>query len=264
MAGTERRISFASKDERPGRAATQSRPPGDMTRRPGAVGTAALALLVSRVAHAQDKVTVPQAVATSTRESIHIDAVLDEATWAHSTPIGPLIQREPKEGAAASEETEVRVAFDADNIYFGITCHDRTPSAIVTTQLARDAHLDVDDHVLIVLDPYFDHRNGFFFEVNPAGARTDGQISNNAQELSKEWDGIWQARTRITTEGWIAEIAIPFKTLRFKPGQDVWGLNVERSIKRRQEKERWASPGRDVWIANLAAAGQLRGLGLPA
>jgi hypothetical protein len=226
----------------------------------GAVGTATLALLVAPAIHAQDRMVTPRAVATSTTESIHVDGLLDEPAWARAVPIGPLLQRDPDEGAAPSEETEVRVLIDADNLYFGVTCRDRTPSAIVSTQLARDADLDVDDRILIVIDPFFDHRNGFFFAVNPAGARADGQISNNSERLSLEWDGIWNARARITTEGWTAEIEIPFKSLRFKPGQSVWGLNVERQIKRFQEHDRWASPRRDLWIGNLTAAGQLEGL----
>ncbi len=192
--------------------------------------------------------------------AIRLDGVLDEPAWARATPIGPLLQRDPKEGAPASEETQVRVLFDADNLYLGIRCYDRTPSAIVSTQLARDADLEVDDRVTVVIDPFLDHRNGFFFVVNPAGARADGQISNNSDELSYEWDGIWDARSRITDDGWVAEIVIPFKSLRFKPGQDVWGFNVERQIKRLQEHDRWASPRHDVWISNLAAAGQLSGL----
>ncbi|HKW50901.1 MAG TPA: DUF5916 domain-containing protein, partial [Candidatus Eisenbacteria bacterium] len=190
-------------------------------------------------------------------EGIRLDGVLDEAAWRRATPIGPLLQRDPKEGAPASEETEVKVLFDADNLYVGVNCRDRTPSAIVSTQLGRDADLEVDDRITIVLDPFFDHKNGFFFVVNPAGARSDGQISNNAQTLTYEWDAIWDARARITESGWVAEIAIPFKSLRFKPGQTVWGFNVERQIKRLQEHDRWASPRLDTWISNLAAAGQL-------
>jgi uncharacterized protein DUF5916 len=193
-------------------------------------------------------------------EGIRLDGVLDEPAWSRATPIGPLLQRDPKEGAPASEETEVRVLFDADNLYVGVTCRDRTPSAIVSTQLGRDADLEVDDRITIVLDPFFDHKNGFFFAVNPAGARADGQISNNAQVLTFEWDAIWDARARITDSGWVAEISIPFKSLRFKPGQTVWGFNVERQIKRLQERDRWASPRRDTWIGNLAAAGQITGL----
>jgi hypothetical protein len=97
--------------------------------------------------------------------------------------------------------------------------------------LTQDANLDVDDRITIVLDPFFDHRNGVFFEVNPAGARSDGQVSNNSESLNRDWDGIWNSAARITDDGWIAEIEIPFKTLRFKPGQSVWGFNVERQIK---------------------------------
>jgi hypothetical protein len=114
--------------------------------------------------------------------------------------------------------------------------------------------------VTIVLDPFFDHRNGFFFQVNPAGARSDGQISNNAQSLTRDWDGIWDAAVTRHSEGWTAEIAIPFKTLRFRPDQTVWGFNVERQIKHLFETDRWAAARVTSWIGNLADAGQLTGL----
>lgn len=225
------------------------------------LGTIGLALVATAAVGqaASPQADTPAAVA-GLAEAIRLDGVLAEPAWARATPIGPLLQRDPKEGAPPSEETDVRVLFDADNIYFGITCRDRSPASIVSTQLARDADLEVDDRITVVIDPFFDHRNGFFFTVNPAGARADGQISNNSERLSFDWDGIWDARTRITEEGWVAEIVIPLKSLRFKPGQTVWGLNVERQIKRLQERDRWASPRRDIWIGNLAAAGRLTGL----
>jgi hypothetical protein len=203
---------------------------------------------------------VPAAVATRTSDAIRIDGNLDEPAWRAAAPIGPLTQRDPLQGQAATEQTEVRILFDADHLYFGILCRDQTPSAIVSTQLTRDADLTVDDRITVVLDPFFDHRNGFFFQVNPNGARADGQVSNNAQELTYEWDGIWNAAARRTTEGWSAEIEIPFKTLRFAPDQHVWGLNVERHIKRRNENDRWASARLEVWLTNLAEAGRLEGL----
>ena len=202
-----------------------------------------------------------RAVAASTTESIHVDGRLDEPAWLRAAAIGPLVQADPKQGAPASEDTEVRILFDAEALYFGIRCRDHDPKRIVATQLARDADLEVDDRVMIVLDPFVDHRNGFFFAVNPAGARSDGQISNNARGLSYEWDGIWSARARVDAEGWVAEIAIPFKSLRFKPGQGVWGMNVERQIKRLQEHDRWASARPDSWVTNLASAGDMAGLG---
>jgi hypothetical protein len=208
----------------------------------------------------QTQLALPTATAARVTSPVRIDAVLDDQAWVQAPPIKGLVQVEPVQGATPSEDTEVRVAFDADNLYFAIVCRDRTPSGIVASQLGRDSDLKVDDQVVIVIDPFSDQRNGFFFIVNPAGARTDGQISNNSQEMSTDWDGIWNARARVTSEGWVAEIAIPFKTLRFKPGQTVWGLNIERQIKRRQEVVRWASPRNDVWLSNLSAAGRLGGL----
>jgi hypothetical protein len=192
--------------------------------------------------------------------AIKVDGVLDEEAWQRAKPIGRLVQREPLEGAEPTEATEVRIVYTEQALYFAVLCRDRTPAAIVSTQLTRDADLESDDSIFIILDPFFDHRNGFFFQVNPAGARADGQVSNNAEHRTLEWDGIWDAAARVTSDGWVAEIAIPFKTLRFKPGQSTWGLNVERTIKRRNETDRWASPRRDVWISNLAEAGELDGL----
>jgi hypothetical protein len=202
----------------------------------------------------------PSARAFRTRERVRIDARLDEPDWQRAQPIGRLAQRDPKEGEAPSEETEIRVMIDDEALYFAIICYDQTPGAIVASQLTRDADLEVDDRILVILDPFYDHRNGFFFEVNPAGARTDGQVGNNSEHRSYEWDGIWNAAARITREGWVAEIAIPFKTLRFKPEQETWGLNIERHIKRRNETDRWAGARRDVWISNLSEAGRLEGM----
>ena len=189
-----------------------------------------------------------------------MDGKLDEAAWQRAKPIGRLNQVVPNEGAASTEETDVRVLYDADNIYFGIICFDSDPSAIVSTKLTRDAGLDVDDNIAITLDTFFDQRNGFLFQVNPSGARTDAQISNNTDHLSYDWDGIWNAASRITDRGWEAEIAVPFKTLRFKPGQATWGLNVERQIKRHNETNRWAGARRSSWVTNFADAGRLENM----
>jgi hypothetical protein len=202
----------------------------------------------------------PSVRAVRASAPIRVDAVLDEEAWDRAQPIGALVQVEPAEGAEPSERTEVRVAYDESALYFGVLCRDRAPRTIVSTQMTRDADLESDDSILVVIDPFFDHRNGFFFQVNPSGARVDGQVANNSEHTNTDWDGIWDAAARVTGEGWTAEIAIPFKTLRFKPGQEVWGLNVERVIKRRNETARWAGARRDNWVTNLAEAGRLGGL----
>jgi hypothetical protein len=202
----------------------------------------------------------PKARALPVSERIRVDGKLDEPAWNSAMPIGDLIQVVPKEGASSSEKTDVRILVDGEALYFGVICYDRMPSAIISTQLTRDSELDVDDYISVVIDPFLDHRNGFFFDINPAGARSDGQISNSAEFSDMTWDGIWNAHARITDDGWIAEIVIPFKTLRFKPGQSVWGLNFERGIKRHNETDRWSGPRQNIWLTNLAEAGQLEGL----
>ena len=202
----------------------------------------------------------PVATAQRATGTIHVDGRLDEPDWERTPSIGPLTQREPLEGHGPTERTDVRILFDEQALYIGIVCHESHPGSLVSTQLTRDANLDVDDRVTIVLDPFFDHRNGFFFQVNPAGARSDGQISNNAQSLSRDWDGIWDAAVARTSDGWTAELSIPFKTLRFRPDQTIWGFNVERQIKHLFETDRWASARVTSWIGNLADAGQLEGL----
>lgn len=217
---------------------------------------AVLCLIKAPQAFAQS----PGAQALQISEKIRIDGKLDETAWMHATPIGPLTQVLPKEGERPSEKTDVRVLVSKDAFYFGIVCFDRAPGSIIATQLTRDAGLEVDDNISIVMDPFFDHRNGFFFTINPNGARADGQISNSAEFTNLDWDGIWSAQARIAEEGWIAEIEVPFKTLRFKPGQSVWGLNIQRVIKRNNETHRWAGARRDIWLSNLAEAGRLEGI----
>ena len=212
------------------------------------------------VAAAVAQATTPEAPAHRVSEEIRLDGVLDEPVWASVPTIGRLLQQEPTPESEPSFETEVRVLFDRDYLYFGILCRDDDPSAIVANQLSRDSRLESDDNIAIVIDPFLDRRNGFFFETNPVGARSDGQVSNNAERRTPEWDGIWNAAARVTDEGWVAEIAIPFKTLRFRPGQTTWGLNVERVVVRLNETNRWASPRREVWLTNFAMAGRLTGL----
>ena len=202
----------------------------------------------------------PVAIAQRATGPIHVDGRLDEPDWQKISSIGPLTQREPREGQDATERTDVRILFDEQALYIGIVCHEEHRGGIVSTQLVRDANLDVDDRVTIVLDPFFDHRNGFFFQVNPSGARSDGQISNNEQVLNRDWDGIWDAALTRASDGWTVELSIPFKTLRFRPDQTVWGFNVERQIKHLFETDRWASARVTSWIGNLADAGQLTGL----
>jgi len=225
-----------------------SAPAADGPGRPGAVQ----ALEAARSQH-------PDAVAVRVDTAPVIDGRLDEAVWAKAQPIGPLRQEEPEENVPASEETDVRLLYDAQNLYIGVRCYDHEPDKITATRLNRDPDLGTDDRLRVLIDTFRDRRNAYEFEVNPLGARGDALLTNNGQDLNTDWDGIWSAKVSIDAQGWVAEMAIPFKTLKFKPGLDQWGFNVARTIRRREESMRWSSPRHDVDFFQSSEAGEVRG-----
>ncbi len=194
------------------------------------------------------------------RSRIVLDGLLSESDWVDARPIGMIRQREPHQGEPASERTEVKLLFDDRNIYVGIQCFDAEPGRIIATQMARDSDLAMDDKVEILFDTFHDHRNAFYFATNPAGSLVDGLIIENGQIMNLEWDAIWDVRTTRSEQGWSAEFAIPFKTLSFKAGQKAWGFNFSRTIKRKFEEDRWASPRLDTTFQQVSQAGKIEGL----
>ncbi|HLG15451.1 MAG TPA: DUF5916 domain-containing protein [Blastocatellia bacterium] len=196
---------------------------------------------------------------THAKSHVVIDGVLDDPDWAEAAPIGEILQREPRPGEKASELTEVKLLHDSRALYIGVTCYDSEPHRIIGTQMARDADLSADDRVEIVVDTFRDRRNGFYFATNPIGALVDGLIIEN-DDLNKEWDAIWEVRTRKFDRGWTAEFAIPFKSLGFNKGQQGWGFNFSRTIKRKIEEDRWASPRLDAKFFQVSEAGEITGL----
>src|SRR5439155_3539306 len=121
-----------------------------------------------------------------------------------------------------------------------IRCFDSEPQKIVATQMQHDADLSSDDVVSLTFDTFGRKRSGYFFSMNSAGAKTEGLVESNGA-VNTNWDAIWYGKSRIDAEGWTAEIAIPFKSLSFDPHSTIWGFNVEREIRRKQERVRWAS-----------------------
>jgi uncharacterized protein DUF5916/cellulose/xylan binding protein with CBM9 domain len=204
--------------------------------------------------------SVPRsAVVTTITEAITIDGVLDEAVWGQAPKIGDLIQRQPEPGEAPTERTEVTLLRDDDNLYIGVVAYDREPEKVIGTQMARDASLNSDDRIEILLDTFRDRRSAFYFATNPSGALVDGLAFANGQ-LNTEWDAMWQVRTRRTREGWIAEFAIPFKSLSFPAEETVWGFNVSRSIYRRLEDGRWSGARLETQFLQVSEAGQITNL----
>jgi hypothetical protein len=154
----------------------------------------------------------------------------------------------------------VRVLTTGAAIIIGVRADDPDPSRIVAYARQRDAILDNEDHIAIVLDTYLDGRSGYVFAINPNGARYDALVSNQGQGQNANWDGVWEAAARRTVLGWEAEIRIPLKSLLFRPGLDRWGFNIQRRIQRLQETDRWASAARDYNLVQPSRAGLLVGL----
>ncbi|MGB9907122.1 MAG: DUF5916 domain-containing protein [Candidatus Saccharicenans sp.] len=167
-----------------------------------------------------------------------LDGFLNEACYQQAA-CQDFIQTDPVDGAQATEKTRVWVFYDSANLYVAAFCHDSNPKGIIGQLGRRDYSVDSDWFIFCV-DPYFDRRSGFSFWVNPAGSMIDKALYNDISE-DKSWDGVWEARTRVLAEGWTVEMRIPFNQLRFpRKENQVWGVNFQRIIKRKNEKVSFA------------------------
>ncbi len=208
--------------------------------------------------------TAPRTLgATRTAKPIAIDGILDEAAWATATPADGFTQAEPRTGQPASEATEVRVLFDGNNLYIGATLHDPDAGRIVVNDIRKDFKEEDQDDFEVLLDTFHDRTNGYLFLTNAEGARADRQIANEGREVNTSWDGVWTVKTHHTADGWTVEMAIPFKTLRYKMGSgDSWGINFARRIRHRNEITYWAPIARSFTISRVSVAGELTGLSI--
>jgi hypothetical protein len=207
--------------------------------------------------------------------------VVDDLSWGKAPVISEFWQTTPNEGAPASEQTEVRLMYDQTTLYIGVVAYDRDPEGIIVSDSRRDSSLDETDSFLIIFDTYRDLQNGFVFGTNPAGIQYDGQVTNEGQGsgtagtpggqtagsgggFNINWDGDWQVRTVTSSIGWSAEFAIPFRTLRYpQQAAQLWGVNFQRNIRRRNETAYWAPLTRQYSLYRLSLAGSLAGLAIP-
>lgn len=218
-----------------------------------------LALSVAAGARAQDP-PAPTLRAGALAPEHVIDGRLAEPAWAAAEAADGFVQTDPTEGAPASGRTVVRVLAGPKALVIGIDCEQPAGVGIVSFSVRRDASLNAEDHVRVVLGPFLDGRSGYVFAVNPSGARYDGLVNPGGESDNAEWDGIWRAATRRHATGWSVEIEIPFQTLSFKPGLREWHFNVQRRIQGLLETDRWASPRRQYQVTQTSRAGVLAGL----
>jgi hypothetical protein len=177
--------------------------------------------------------TTVRAIRLST--PLDIDGRLDEPVYAEVPPLDEFIQSIPDEGEPSTELTEAWIMFDQENVYVSARVHDSAPeSEWVANEMRRDL-IRTNDNFGLIFDTYYDRRNGYFFYVNPLGAFSDIQVTNEGSP-NFDWNPIWDVRTGRFDGGWTVEMQFPFKSLRYRPGSSqVWGLQLRRMIRRRNE-----------------------------
>jgi hypothetical protein len=188
-----------------------------------------------------------------------IDGKLDEAFWSGPPTISEFHQVYPHYGAPASERTEVWLRRDDEALYLGVRMHDRQAQRIIAKQLTRDGGMMDDDRLNLMFDTFNNRREGFFFQTNPLGTRSEAS-SEQGPFLRTEWDTIWYAASTRDDGGWTTEIAIPFQSLPLQEESDAWGFEVERVIRRNNERSRWANWSPNHIISEPGNLGEIRGM----
>ena len=172
-------------------------------------------------------------------EEISIDGVLGEAFYERLAPISAFVQYEPANGAPATEQTEVWILFDDENLYVVGRAYDSAPpDRWVLNEMRRDIpNVSANESIAFSIDTFNDNRNGFLFELNAIGGFLDAQITNEGFPPNQNWNTVWEGRTGRFDRGWTFEIEVPFRSLRYQPGvQQVWGFNMRRVVRWKNEE----------------------------
>ena len=202
--------------------------------------------------------------------AITLDGRLDEPAWATAQPSGDFVQSFPAPGKPAPDRTEIRVLYDDHALYVGIRMFDAHPDSIAAGLARRDATSSTgiySDWVHVTIDSYHDRRTAYRFSTTPRGVQKDVFHSNDTNE-DLNWDAIWEVGTRVDSLGWVAEYRIPLSQLRFggdSPDGRVWGLQVQREIARRAERDTWApwTPQDGAFVSRMGDLTGLVGIRVP-
>lgn len=194
------------------------------------------------------------------KKDISIDGNVDEKEWSGSSTTAGLIQLEPDKAAPASEETIIHSFYDDQYIYFGIKCLQK--SIVVANVQTRDNVLKNDDAIKIVLDTYLDKRSAYCFTINPLGTQTDFRINDDGRNINYDWDTEWQSAAKVFPWGWSAEMAIPFKSIKYRSSIKQWGINFGRIIRNNSEISWWSEALNSDY--RISQNGLLTGINPPA
>ncbi len=169
---------------------------------------------------------------------VELDGKLDEPVWNNGNGFDNFIQRDPNEGAPASEKTVIKLAYDEKYLYLGAIMYDSAPDSIMARLTRRDEEVDA-DNIVLCLDPYNDKRSGYYFGLNAAGTQLDGVLYNDSWD-DNSWDGVWEGKVYRNVEGWTAEMRIPFSQMRFNQSDSmVWELISGELLPEKMKKLIW-------------------------
>jgi len=214
--------------------------------------TGALALvLISSPIFAQQRPGGPspkRAEAVRLGENISVDGQLDDAAWRRARFIGDFDQKEPIQFAIPEDRTEVAFMYDDQALYVALRMHSREPGRIPRDVTRRDQYGN-SEHVVVSLDPFHDRRTAYSFSITAGGVRRDYYHAGDSEDFSNRdftYDPVWEAKARIDSAGWTAEMRIPFTQLRMNTlERQRWGLNINRWIPQRNEDNYWVVVPRD-------------------
>jgi Domain of unknown function (DUF5916)/Carbohydrate family 9 binding domain-like len=213
-------------------------------------------ILVNIFAAAQKVNSLYQLHINKASSAIHVDGEMNEPAWQDAALADNFSMVLPMDTSHAKVKTEVRMAYDAQNIYIIAVCYLTKPGPYMVESLRRDFNFGRNDNFIFFIDPFDDRTNGFTFGANAAGAQWDGTLyDGGSADLS--WDNKWVSVVKNYADKWIFEAAIPFKTIRYKKGIKNWGINFSRLDIKVAEKSSWAPVPRQFPTASLAYTGTL-------
>ena len=205
-------------------------------------------------------------IAVKINSAIKVDGLLDEEEWKLAKPSPRFVQIEPQQGMAPNFETEIRVLYNRQYLYVGFVCHDSLgKKAIRATDFRRDFGIRSHDHVALSFDGFNDTRNAMALMANAYGVQRDLLVFDDIL-TDVDWDGLWKVRTTRTDSGWIAEIAIPWQTLRYRKSKDSlqqWGFNAYRTRRMSNEISSFSTYPRNFSFTRMDYAGVLKNLQPP-
>ncbi len=215
-------------------------------------------------ARAVDPETVPRPSLRAIRidQAPTIDGIPDEAVWARADSATDFLTTLPRAGLPPSERTVVRVLFDETTLYISGYMYDSQPERLYSPGLEQDFSTHDADMFGVSIDSYLDRSNGVMFGVSPAGALFDAQMEGDSRYINRSWEGMVRVETAIHEDGWSAEMAIPFATLRFEASEfeQSWGMNFLRRIRRINEDSYWAPLASQFRLHKMSRAGTVTGL----